>query len=60
MSNRPNRIASSWQLMKKSLSFLANNKDLMILPVISLISTICLLALFLGGGIYELVVFQPK
>jgi hypothetical protein len=54
--NISSRIANSWRLMKSCLLFLSKNKDLMILPILSLITVSFFLALLFGGGIYEIVI----
>ena len=56
MNKKPKRrvFATSWQLFKSCVDFLKANKDLMALPIISLLSSLVMMVLLLGGGIFEL------
>lgn len=55
MNNRPGRIATSWQLLQSSLSFLANNKDLIMIPVMSLIVSGLLFLAFFASGLKQII-----
>lgn len=52
---RQNRIKSSWELLCNCWTFLGNNKDLIFLPITSLLSNIILIGLFVAGGFFNLV-----
>ena len=54
MQRKSNRIKSSWQLLCNCLTFLGNNKDLLFLPIISLVTNILLITLFVIGGFFSL------
>ncbi|MCP4475950.1 MAG: hypothetical protein GY821_15580 [Gammaproteobacteria bacterium] len=56
-SRRP--FARSWELLKESYRFLNENKDLLILPIISLLATFTLLALMLAAGVTDALTIQP-
>ena len=52
MSHKKGRIASSWELLCTCWKFLVKNKDLIFIPIFSLITNTILLALFITGGIF--------